>query len=239
MPVLEYSKNVLRYDTSILNYDGIEYIPDYDGNLYSYSSFGDFTVMHQNLRVTHLNDGTPISIIEDDDDWYRDGNSVSMTWYGNDPSNAVPYGGLYKWECVSTGLLAIPGWHVPSNAEIRALRDQLYGPAYAGGHLKVTGTEYWATAGASYTPPVGIGYNIGATNYSGLSYYPTGWREYNGQFYNLSEFGYYWTSDYFKVEDFDYVGYYYRLSAGNAYLAGPSPLGTSPYTGFSVRLFKD
>ncbi len=90
---------------------------------------------------------------------YITGNS----WcYNDNTSNCDIYGRLYDWQ---TALGACPsGWHLASDAELTALTDFLGGVWIAGGKMKETGTAHW------FSP------NYGATNSSGFTARPGGWR---------------------------------------------------------------
>ena len=84
----------------------------------------------------------------------------------------------------------IVGWHFPSEAEFLTMVENLGGESVAGGKLKETGYIHW------YSP------NTGATNESGFTALPAGYRIYfNGVlqgfnrdaiFYtsSISEYGY-------------------------------------------------
>ncbi len=92
--------------------------------------------------------------------------STGNSWcYDNNSSNCNTYGRLYDWQ---TALGACPsGWHLPTNAEWTALTDILGGDSLAGGKMKETGTAYWLSP------------NTGATNNSGFTALPGGFRDYD------------------------------------------------------------
>ncbi|MBU0486652.1 MAG: hypothetical protein KKA07_15835, partial [Bacteroidetes bacterium] len=56
------------------------------------------------------------------------------------------------------------GWHIPTRTEWQNLRTALDGNSVAGGKMKASGSEYWASP------------NAGATNESGLSFFGSGYR---------------------------------------------------------------
>ena len=77
------------------------------------------------------------------------------------------------------------GWHLPSISEFDTLINFLGGAAIAGGKLKVRDTICWK-------PP-----NLGATNNSGFSALPGGYRMSQGIFFNERELSMWWsTSEY-------------------------------------------
>ena len=228
MSILKYTNNeILEYSKKTLDYVPPIVVYDYDGNYYEEVKVGNQVWLDRNLRTIHLSDGTPINNITNNDDWYFRGEDLDYAWPNNSILNAYPYGAIYKHECISSGLF-VPGYHVPTPAEITALKNEL-GVIYGGGKLKETGTDHWRTYGEVYNPPVPAGVNVGATNSTGLSYVGTNFREYNGTFFPLGQFGYYWTS----------VAYiYYRQNAGNAVFVGPANWGNGG-VGMAIRLIKD
>jgi uncharacterized protein (TIGR02145 family) len=74
------------------------------------------------------------------------------------------------------------GWHVPSDGEWTTLTTHLGGESIAGSKMKSTGTTLW-------TSP-----NSNATNESGFSALPGGFRSYNGSFYNIRDFALFWSA---------------------------------------------
>ena len=108
---------------------------------------------------------------------YKTGNS----WCFNDiTTNCNTFGRLYNWEAART---ACPdGWHLPSNAEWKILVDYLGGRKVAGGKMKETGTEHWRSP------------NKRATNESGFTVLPGGYRSTDGYFYYLGRHGYWWSA---------------------------------------------
>ncbi|MDR0517038.1 MAG: fibrobacter succinogenes major paralogous domain-containing protein, partial [Fibromonadaceae bacterium] len=71
---------------------------------------------------------------------------------------------LYNWYAVNTGKLAPKGWHIPSDEEWKILADYLGGENVAGGKMKEAGTAHWLDP------------NTGATNSSGFTALPAGYR---------------------------------------------------------------
>ena len=79
------------------------------------------------------------------------------------------------------------GWHVPANDEWTVLTDFLGGEPVAGGKMKTTGTIEAGT-GLWHDP------NTAATNSSGFSALPGGYRQDGGGFTFLGNYGYFLTS---------------------------------------------
>jgi uncharacterized protein (TIGR02145 family) len=132
--------------------------------------------MLENLNVTTYRDGTPISEVSNQTTW---DNLSTGGWcnYSNDPSFASIYGRLYNYYAVvdSRGLCP-SGWHVPNNEEYNVLANFLGGNV--GGKMKSAG----------FVTP-----NTGATNSSGFTALPGGWRQ-TGSFSSEGNAGMWWTS---------------------------------------------
>lgn len=168
------TKIVINFNPD-LTYDSIY---DPEGNKYRTIQIGEQTWMAENLRSVKLNDGTDIRFEPDAYRWNAL-DTPGYCWYNND---SVGYGALYNWYTVETGILCPTGWHVPTDEEWTVLTDYLGGKSVAGGKLKETGTIHW------YTP------NSGATNESGFTALPTGYRSYSGAFRSIRDYGFWWSS---------------------------------------------
>ncbi|MEN8250094.1 MAG: fibrobacter succinogenes major paralogous domain-containing protein [Bacteroidota bacterium] len=157
-------------------------ITDIDENNYSTIEIGSQIWMAENLKTTKYNDGTPISIETDIEEW-ANLSTEAYCWYDNDEvTNKPDYGALYNLYAVNTGKLCPSGWHVPTYTEMNVLLDYLGGWEVAGGKLKESGTKHW------------FGTNTGATNESGFTGLPGGFRDYNGKFYNMRFSASFWTT---------------------------------------------
>lgn len=136
--------------------------------------------MTTNLDVDHYRNGEAIP--QASDQWL---NLRTGAWcyYNNDSATGTVYGKLYNWYAVNDPRgLAPAGWHIPSDKEWTILITYLGGESIAGGKLKEAGTIYWESP------------NSGATNESGFSALPGGFRYTNGTFINLRVNGNWWTS---------------------------------------------
>jgi uncharacterized protein (TIGR02145 family) len=157
-------------------------VTDIDGNSYHTVVIGTQTWMVENLKTTKYNDNTAIPLVPDDTSWVKL-TTPAYCWYGNDSvTSKNTCGALYNWPAVGTGKLAPSGWHVPADTEWSLLTTYLGGEDVAGGKLKEAGLAHWLTP------------NGGATNETGFSALPGGYRS-NYATYNLfGNFGYWWTS---------------------------------------------
>lgn len=156
---------------------------DADGNYYPVVKIGDQWWMAENLKTTSYKDGGPILLVPDYNTW-KDLKTPGYCWFNNDTFYKNTYGALYNWHAVNTGKLAPTGWHVPSDAEWTVLTTFLGYEDIAGGKMKETGTTHWKA------------YKIVATNSSGFTGLPGGYRDYNGLYKDLADRAVYWsTSD--------------------------------------------
>jgi len=148
--------------------------------------------MQENLRVSA---GIPNVI--DSSQW---ANLTTAAWcyYQNNPANGATYGKLYNWYAVNTGSLCPSGWHIPTDAEWQTLVDALGGDAVAGGAMKAT--TLWSSP------------NTGATNSSGFTALPGGYRLNDGSFYTVGGLGSFWSSTEYSSFNAWYRSLYYNYS---------------------------
>jgi uncharacterized protein (TIGR02145 family) len=155
---------------------------DIEGTQYKTVEIGTQIWMAENLKTTKYNDGSSIALITDNAEW-SGLTTPAYCWYENDISNKDIYGALYNWYAVNRGNLCPSGWHIPTDAEWTILTTFLGGEDIAGGKLKETGTRHWNP-------------NVDATNITGYSAVPGGFRGNSGSFFDMSYFGgYWWTAD--------------------------------------------
>ncbi len=158
-------------------------VTDIDGNTYQTIKIGNQWWMAENLKVTHYRNGDAIPNVTDYTEWVYL-TSGAYCAYDNDNSHVATYGRLYNWYAVSDSRNVAPsGWHVSTFEEWQTLEDYLGGSSVAGGKLKEAGTSHWASP------------NTGATNESGFSALPSGYRSH--VYGHYSAMGFYcdfWTS---------------------------------------------
>jgi uncharacterized protein (TIGR02145 family) len=219
---------------------------DIDGNTYQSVTNCGQTWTKQNLNVSKYNDGTPIPQVTDPTAWT---NLTTGAWcyYENNTAKGTTYGKIYNWYAVAgiydAASLANPalrkklaptGWHVPSDVEWSSLINCLDPNAdggnntnnVAGGKMKATGTIQAGT-GLWQDP------NTAATNESGFSGLPAGYRFSYGSFGFIGSFVNWWSSS--EMSD--------PANAWSRYLYSSSGSATRNYysksDGFSVRCIKD
>ena len=212
---------------------GTPTVKDIDGNTYTTVQIGTQCWTKENLRVTKYRDG---SVIPLDESGGTTGGGTGQTWrsrttgartvYGHSTGNLATYGYLYNWFTVAdTKGLCPSGWHVPSDSEWTTLTNYLGGYGVAGGKMKTTGTTNWNSP------------NTGATNESGFSALPGGYRYDGGSFYNIRVFAWFWSateSDNFFAwnRDLDFIN-------GGVNRSIPFDSNYNKDVGASVRCLKD
>jgi uncharacterized protein (TIGR02145 family) len=157
-------------------------VKDNDGNVYKTVTIGSQVWMAENLKTTKYNDGTAIPLVADDKAWEAL-STPAFCWYNKDATtNKNTYGALYNWYTVNTNKLCPRGWHVPADAEWTTLTTSLRGENVAGGKLREAGTTHWEKP------------NTEATNESGFTALPSGYRNNHGAFANIGFFGFWWSA---------------------------------------------
>jgi len=203
---------------------------DQEGNVYKTIVIGTQEWMAENLNTSIYRNGEAIPNLGYPA-WYTTTNGA-WAYYNNEVSYACPYGKLYNWyACVDARMLCPNGWHVPSDSEWTVLTNYLGGESIGGGILKTTGT--FEAANGLWTSP-----NAGATNSSGFSGVPGGFRFNDAESYDFGNWGYWWTSSAnFNGGNVPYGAWTRFLSTDNSsiYKSGTYPLAA----GMSVRCLRD
>ncbi len=195
-------------------------VTDIDGNVYQTVTIGTQVWMASNLRVTHYSNGDSIPEVKDSTVWP---NLLTGAFcdYHNDTGLARTYGRLYNWYAVHDSRTIAPvGWHVPSDAEWQTLVNYLGDSTNAGGALKEAGYAHWFDG------------NVGATNSSGFTGLPGGYRYGTGSCLDMTVSAYFWTAT-----ERDYTHAWPRILS--AYGAGVYQIYKPKMYGLSVRCVKD
>ena len=210
-----------------------------DGKIYATVQIGNQCWMAGNLNVGTRIDGVTEQTSGSD----NQNTSIQKYCYGNDTVNCNIYGGFYQWDemmaygtSVSTNGpgpqgICPAGWHIPTDNEWKCLemnlgmlqteadKTALLGTD-EGGKLKKTGTTYW-------TSP-----NTGATNSSGFTALPGGYRYSLGSFHGVGDFGCFW----FATEASDANAWNRCLYYNGAQVVR---YNVSKKVGYTVRCVKD
>ena len=203
---------------------GSSTVSDVDNNTYNTVQIGTQCWTQSNLKTSKFRNGDNIPTGLSNSSW-QNTTSGAYAIYNNDLINDGLYGKLYNHYAVTDSRGLCPtGWHVPTDAEWTTLENHLGGSSVAGGALKSTAMQ--PTPGG-WNPP-----NTGATNSSGFTALPGGFRFDDGDFYFVSSEGDWWSSS--------------VLSGSNAWGRGLSNGSSNIYrhgfarsTGFSVRCCRD
>lgn len=137
--------------------------------------------MLRNLDVTTYRNGDPIPEVKDPAVWdtLKTG---AWCYYNDDSTQNTTYGKLYNWYAVNDSRgLAPKGWHIPSDIELATLSNTLGGDLVAGGKMKDTSMLWMAP-------------NKDATNSSGFTALPGGFRDREGVFQNIRTHAYFWSA---------------------------------------------
>lgn len=206
-------------------------VTDIDGNIYETRRIGNQWWMTENLKVTHYLNGDSIAEVEDGAEWDGLAGGACCN-YGNNESHVVTYGKLYNWFAVNDSRgLAPEGWHVASDAEWQELEifigmdpseagDTGYRGTDEGGKLKEAGIENWATP------------NTGATNESGFTALPGGYRGLSGDYLSIYNSALFWVTTSINEN----IAWSRALSSSDGYVMRT---GRDKNSGFSVRCVKD
>ena len=157
-------------------------VTDYDGNIYKTVKIGPHFWTTRNLDVSHFRNGDVIPEVKTDSAWKDAGLKGKPAWcyYANDTANGKIYGKLYNWFAVKDPRgLAPEGYRVPSTEDWRTASVALGGVDIAGAKLK--SVSAWKVKEL-------------ATNKSGYSGLPAGTRDANGNFNDLKNKTYWWTT---------------------------------------------
>ncbi|MBX2942092.1 MAG: hypothetical protein KF860_07085 [Cyclobacteriaceae bacterium] len=207
-------------DVSFTTLDGIV---DGDGNIYTTVAIGTQVWLQQNLKTTKYNNGDPIGTTDPVYLNIDTETSPKYQWaYSGEESNVTTNGLLYTWYAVTDSRGVCPsGWHLPTSNEWEALIAYLGTSAVAGGKLKEEGTTHWGEP------------NTGATNESGFTALPSGYRARHGNYYQKNTTGNFWSATETNIGN-GTVGSYILNKSNSEFNYGI----THPNNGLSARCLK-
>lgn len=160
----------------------------------------------KNLRVFKFRNGDIIPIVQDDKLWV----TMETAAMCINPNNGECY---YNWFAVNDERgLAPEGFHIPSDEEWEKLVNKYGGEYLAGENLK--SSKKWD-----------------GNNSSGFSGLPAGYRDYDGYFNGLENFGSWWCSSLDR-----------GCAIRRSFYSGDTVVNrnySTPRNGFSIRLIKD
>ncbi|MCX6302163.1 MAG: fibrobacter succinogenes major paralogous domain-containing protein [Bacteroidia bacterium] len=168
-------------------------VTDIEGNIYKTIAIGTQVWMAENLKATRYNNGDLIGTTTPSTLNISDEIKPKYQWaYDGNESNVTVYGRLYTWYAVTDSRNVCPsGWHVPTDTEWTTMTTYLGGESeggasidnsVTGGKMKETGTTHWQSP------------NTAATNESGFTALPGGYRTGDVPFHSIGADGLWWSS---------------------------------------------
>ena len=141
--------------------------------------------MNKNFDCTTYSNGDEIPQVTDAAQWAAL-TTGAWCYYNNDPATGAVYGKLYNYYAIADPRgIAPAGWHVPNFQDFDALQiceGATIVSDDAGGKLKEAGTTHWLSP------------NVLATNSSGFTGLPGGYRDIFGSFVQINQRGTFWTT---------------------------------------------
>ena len=202
-----------------------------DGRTYKYVTIGKQVWMAENLAylpsVSPPSEGSGIEPY-----YYVCGYQGSGVSAAKATDNYKTYGVLYNWPAAMAGNASSDrnpsgvkgvcpqGWHLPSDGEWTELTDYLGGEGVAGSKLKEVGTTHWSSP------------NTAATNETGFTALPGGYRLSYGAFGDVGLGGAWWSST--EGDPCNAWGRFMGYGGSGVYRGS-----TSKDNGFSVRCLRD
>lgn len=201
-----------------------KYIPpiDYEGYEYDIVHIGTQIWMAENLKTSKYRNGDDI---ETTSDLYVDLTgfaNLKYQWsYAGNENYISDYGRLYTWYSIMDPRGVCPeGWKIPNNEDWIILTNYLGGEDIAGDALKEIGITHW------YPP------NTNASNETGFTAIPAGYRKANGEFRAIGYHARWWSSSESSFMNA------YRFGVRNDRSSTSLNADYSKVVGYSVRCLK-
>lgn len=199
--------------------DSITLITDSrDNQSYAIVQIGNQCWFAENLRYAGS-----LPNVTADSTWIQT-TGAAWCFYNNNGSNNDLYGKLYNWHAVNTGTICPKGWHIPTEREWRKLVNfvEASNNFSIGAANSLKDTTGWDV------------FNFDATNSSGFSALPGGFRQSsNGDFVLEESDGFWWSST--ENDTLLQAAFISLNSSDDNVLFG----FTDPRNGFSCRCVKD
>jgi len=177
-------------------------VTDLEGNVYHTVTIGNQVWMAENLRSTRYNNGDPIEYIGSITDW-PNADSGACCYYNGAAEALGIYGLMYNFRAVNDPRgIAPPGWHVPTYYEWLGLVAYC-GNADAGNRLREHGNKHWIVD------------NDEATDQYGFCALPGGYRDFQGEYYDMRQTARFWSSTHWLPSTPGYPEAWYISFAGD------------------------
>ncbi len=204
-------------------------VRDIEGNTYRTVLIGRYRWMAENLRTTRFNDGSRLTFVGENKEWFGH-DYPACCFYNNNKNYSDTFGVMYNWYAVNSGKLCPAGWRVPGDKEwidLEGSVDSGYG----------TEDTVWlrfglrgSDAGQRLKSLKGWRKGISGTDDFGFSALPGGER--SDRFHGGGSSGFWWSSTAAGQSE----AYYRNL----IYAFGQIARDTHPKRmGFSVRCIRD
>ena len=219
---------------------------DVDNNEYKTVKIGEQWWMAENLRVTRYQNGDEIHAGLNNNAWKNTTTGTfavypyeSLEGINSSDEMLELYGALYNWYAVNDerGLCPV-GWRVPTDGEWKKLElylgisEQEVGKT--GWREKSEGGKLKSTRTAPGSHPKWNDPNLAATNETGWSGLPGGYRDSGGDYSNIGIFGRWWSSS--EHVPGDYYAVFRSLGTNYSTI---SRFVALKLHGFSVRCVKE
>lgn len=204
-----------------------------DSKAYTTILIGDQCWMAENLSIGTRIDGNEV----------QTNNSIIEKYcYDNNNSNCDVYGGLYQWDemmqySISSGAQGIcpAGWHIPTEDEWNTLNNFVSNKLNWICNNNPTSNAKALASSINWEVSLfscAVGNNQALNNSSGFAGMPSGFKNYGNAFYNMTNFGWWWSSTQQNL----FEAWYRNLTKDNDFFIRGYNV---KHFGFSVRCLKD
>jgi uncharacterized protein (TIGR02145 family) len=211
-------------------------LEDIEGNIYNTVMIGEQCWMKENLKTTIYLNGSPIEYQGETKEGASN-NYGSYCWFNDEIIWREKYGALYNWNAVNNANGLCPdGWRVPDKDDWKVLSSFVTGGSIAGGDQLKSCRQVNSPLGGECSTEVhprwdahGIYFGVDKYGFSGV---PGGTKQFGTFFYQLGQYGYWWSSSQYSINNaWGYkIGYHYSSIGG---------INTDKKCYFSVRCIRN
>ena len=224
-------------------------LSDIDNNIYATIIINGKEWMTENLKVTRLNDGSPILYVphSDNSTWNEQGINQQSAYtvyydnnYSNIETNITNFGLLYNWFAVESNKLAPQGWRVATEKDWIELEEWLivngynYDGTRSGNKISKSLADNSLWNNSNNEGAIGNKNNYPSkNNITGFSATPSGRRVTDGSYMGGGRLCYWWNA----TENDATTAWYRYLFCNDDYLHNNARFLESD--GLSVRCIRD
>lgn len=202
-------------------------VTDIDGNFYKTVIIGEQEWMAENLKVTKLNDGTPIA------EYYvgmNQDNTPYYTWPKNDKSYDSVFGKLYNTRIIEINVCP-SGWKIPTKTDWIRMIDYIGSFTTIGEKIKSVGTLNNNTG--LWDSDVNL-----SNNETGFNALPSG-----NDSATVNKNAFFWNSTMERIPGRKYPPYYsysyLKLNSYDSYFTKHDVITVYGFSRYSIRCIKD